>query len=53
MFSDTDISLADLRLRRDIASRDGDLKLAFACACAIDKIRYAKYKSKKTQKNIC
>ena len=32
-------NLEDLRFRRDLAVRDGDLKLAFACAIAIDKKR--------------
>ena len=32
-----DYSLDILRFRRDLAVRDGDLKLALACACAIDK----------------
>ena len=32
-------SLEDLRFRRDIAVRDGDMKLAWACAVAIDKKR--------------
>lgn len=27
----------ELRWRRDLAKRDGDFKLAFACAVAIDK----------------
>jgi len=34
-----DDSLEVLRFRRDLAARDGDLKLAFACAVAIDKKR--------------
>lgn len=36
---DSDESLEDLRFRRDLAARDGDLKLAMACAIAIDKKR--------------
>ena len=30
-------SLDELRFRRDLAVRDGDMKLALACAIAIDK----------------
>ena len=32
-------SLEELRFRRDLAARDGDMKLAMACAIAIDKKR--------------
>lgn len=39
MFSDSDTSLEDLRLRRDMAARDGDMRLAMACAIAIDKVK--------------
>lgn len=35
----SDESLEDLRFRRDLAVRDGDVKLAMACAIAIDKKR--------------
>jgi len=34
-----DNSLQSLRFRRDLAARDGDLKLALVCAIAIDKKR--------------
>lgn len=33
------VTLEDLRWRRDLALRDGDRKLALACAIAIDKKR--------------
>lgn len=33
----TKVSLEDLRFRRDLAVRDGDMELAMACAIAIDK----------------
>lgn len=33
-------SLEDLRFRREIAARDGDLKLALRCSIAIDKLRF-------------
>ena len=32
-------SLEELRFRRDLAARDGDMKLAMACAIEIDKKR--------------
>lgn len=35
--ADKTITLADLRFRRDLAKHDGDFKLAFALAVAIDK----------------
>ena len=34
-----DATLEELRSRRDLAQIDGDIKLAFACALAIDKKR--------------
>jgi len=34
-----DLTLEELRARRDLAQRDGALELAFACARAIDKLR--------------
>ena len=34
-----DYSLEELRFRRDLAAQDGDIKLAVACAIAIDKKR--------------
>ena len=34
-----DLSLEELRARRDMAKNDGDIELAFACATAIDKKR--------------
>lgn len=36
------LDIEELRWRRDLATRDGDLDLAFACALAIDKIKYGK-----------
>lgn len=32
-------SLKDLRFVRDLAARDGDMRLSLACATAIDKAR--------------
>lgn len=34
-----ELDLEELRWRRDLAKRDGDLNLALACAIAIDKKR--------------
>jgi len=42
MFGEDDTSLQDLRDRRDMATRDGDFKLALACAIEIDRIKFPK-----------
>ena len=34
-----DLTLEELRFRRDLAQREGAFELAFACAVAIDKLR--------------
>ncbi len=34
-----DLTLEELRARRDMAVHDGDLKIAYACASAIDRKR--------------
>lgn len=38
------LDVEELRWRRDLAQRDGDFRLAFECALAIDKIKYGKPK---------
>ena len=41
----TNLTLEELRFRRDLAARDGDQNLALACALAIDKLRFKHPKS--------
>lgn len=40
------LDIEDLRFRRDLAKKDGDFQLAFACALAIDEIKYGVHTKK-------
>ena len=44
------LTLEDLRWRRDLAMHEGDFDLAFACAVRIDAVKYGKVKTTKTKK---